>query len=247
MGKTYKAAMVVIGNEILSGRTQDQNISYIARKMVESGVVLAEVRVVPDIEKVIVKTIRDLKKKMDYVFTSGGIGPTHDDITAQSVSKVFRVALETNDEAFQILMDHYGEDEFTHARQKMAKTPVGAKLIPNPVSAAPGFIMENVYVMAGVPAIFQAMVDDVAVNLKGGAVIHSRTVPSRFAESRIAEALEEIQNKFPMVDIGSYPYFKDGELGVNVVLRFSDEVVLSQAVMDVEIMISALEDQGAGD
>ncbi len=243
MSKTYKAAMVVIGNEILSGRTQDKNINYVACKLVDKGIVLAEVRVIPDDEDTIIATIHDLKKSVDYIFTSGGIGPTHDDITADSVAKAFDAALETHDQAYQILLDHYGEEEFTPARQKMAKTPVGADLIPNPVSAAPGFVIENVYVMAGVPSIFQAMVDHVVIGLQGGPVIKSHNVPSRFAESTIAPGLAEIQTKFDAVDIGSYPYFKDGELGVNVVLRSSNETLLSQAVMDVEILISALEDQ----
>lgn len=243
MDKIYKAAMIVIGNEILSGRTQDKNINYIANKMVSCGVVLSEVRIVPDIEETIIDTIHDLKDKVDYVFTSGGIGPTHDDITSESVAKAFDVPLETNEEAYQILLDFYGEKDFTEPRQKMAKTPKGAELIPNPVSAAPGYKIENVYVMAGIPSILQAMADHIAVNLQGGAIIHSCTVPSRFPESVIAPGLSDIQAKFDVIDIGSYPYFKDGELGVNVVLRSSNETLLSQAVMDVEILISALEDQ----
>ena len=246
MGKTFTSGMIVIGNEILSGRTQDKNINYIAKKLVEHGIELSEVRIVPDVEKRVVDAVQEFSERFDYVFTSGGIGPTHDDITAECVSKAFDAEYEMNDEAYAILLDHYGEAEFTPARQKMAMTPKGATLIPNPVSSAPGFIIENVHVMAGVPAIFQAMIDHVVISLKGGDVIQSRTVPSRFPESKLAEGLGDIQKKFPTVDIGSYPYFKDGELGVNVVLRSTDEGALSQAVMDVEIIISALEDKAEG-
>jgi len=237
MGKIYTAAMIVIGNEILSGRTQDKNINYVAVKMVECGVALKEVRVIPDIEDVIIRTVNEMRSAFDYVFTSGGIGPTHDDITSETIAKAFDVEWRSDARAYQILSDHYGAEEFSLARQKMAMIPVGADLIPNPVSAAPGFNIGNVYVMAGVPRIFQAMVDHVAAGLKGGDIVQSRTVLSNHAESVIAEGLGIVNDKYPTVDIGSYPHFKEGKLGVNVVLRSSDVTSLDGAEQDVKVLV----------
>jgi molybdenum cofactor synthesis domain-containing protein len=239
MENVVSAAILVIGNEILSGRTQDKNINHIAVKLTEQGIRLREVRVIPDIEAKIIAAIHDLKREMDYIFTCGGIGPTHDDITAECVAKAFEVPREVHPQAYAILEKHYGKDEFTVARQKMAKIPRGAELILNPVSAAPGFVIGNVYVMAGVPRIMQAMLDNVLVNLKGGDVVHSRTVSSLLPESRIAEDLGVIQARWPDVEIGSYPYFKDGSFGVSVVLRSADEGRLAQAAKDVETMIQS--------
>lgn len=240
MGKQYTAAMIVIGNEILSGRTQDLNINYVANKLVECGVVLAEVRIIPDVESIIISTIRELDDQVDYIFTSGGIGPTHDDITAASVAKAFDVELEEHPEARALLLAHYGENDLSAARLRMARIPVGAELIPNPVSVAPGFIIESTHVMAGVPRIMQAMMDHVACTLKGGAVIQSRTVSCALTESVIAKELTDIQEGWKNVDIGSYPYFKDGVLGVNIVLRSSVESDLEQAVKDVSEMVDGL-------
>lgn len=240
MGKQYTAAMIVIGNEILSGRTQDLNINYVAKKLVECGVVLAEVRIIPDVESVIISTIGELYEKVDYIFTSGGIGPTHDDITAASVAKAFDVVLEEHPEARSLLLEHYGENDLSAARLRMARIPVGAELIPNPVSVAPGFIIENTHVMAGVPRIMQAMMDHVACTLKGGAVIQSHTVSCTLTESVIAKELTAIQDDWKHVDIGSYPYFKDGVLGVNIVLRSSVESDLVQAAGDVSDMVEGL-------
>ncbi len=240
MSKIYTAAMVVIGNEILSGRTQDKNINYVANKMVEVGVTLSEVRVIPDVAQTIIDTVRELSAKFDYVFTSGGIGPTHDDITAENIAAAFNVALEQNEEAYALLLDHYGEADLTEARLKMGQIPVGAELVPNPVSAAPGFRVENVYVLAGVPRIIQAMIDHVARTLKGGAVIQSRTVPCTHPESAVAQGLGEIQNQYSTVDIGSYPHFKAAQLGVNVVLRSSDEGALNAAERDVIDLIAKM-------
>ncbi|PCJ02715.1 MAG: competence/damage-inducible protein A [Alphaproteobacteria bacterium] len=240
MSKQYSAAMIVIGNEILSGRTQDLNVNYVANKLVECGVVLSEVRVIPDIEDVIVSTIREFNDKVDYIFTSGGIGPTHDDITAASVAKAYGVALEEHAEAKSLLQAHYGAGDLNAVRLRMARIPVGAALIPNPVSIAPGFVIENTYVMAGVPRIMQAMMDHVASTLKGGAVIQSRTVSCALTESIIAKPLGAIQGKWGSIDIGSYPYFKDGVLGVNIVLRSSVENDLEQAINDVSDMVDGL-------
>lgn len=235
--KQYRAALIVIGNEILSGRTQDKNINYIAVALGENGISLAEVRIVPDIEGKIIEAIRDLRDVYDYVFTTGGIGPTHDDITSESVAKAFDVPWEVHPQAYEILETHYGVDDFTSARQKMAMTPRGATLIANPVSAAPGFVIGNVYVMAGVPKIMQAMMDDIVQGLKGGAVIQSRTVSSPLPESVIAQGLGEIQGRWPHVDIGSYPFFQNGAVGVSIVLRSVDEDVLGKAEAEVQALV----------
>lgn len=239
--RQYKAALVVIGNEILSGRTQDKNINYVAVSLGAAGVSLAEVRVIPDIEGKIIAAVNELRAEFDYVFTCGGIGPTHDDITASCIAKAFGVAHEIDPRAFAILEAHYGAGEFTPARQRMAMIPKGADLIPNPVSAAPGFIIGNVYVMAGVPRIMQAMLDHVVQSLKGGAVIQSRTVTSHTPESAIAIGLGEIQDEFPQVEIGSYPFFQDGKVGVSVVLRGVDEDSLSRAENAVAALVESLQ------
>ncbi len=247
MAKIYKAALIIIGNEILSGRTQDQNLKYFASKMVESGIEVTEVRIVPDVEEVIVEAVRDLKDKVDYLFTTGGIGPTHDDITSMSVAKALDVPLVKNSQAYQMLEEHYGKNRFTPARQKMAKTPQGAKLIPNPVSVAPGFISKNVYVMAGVPEVMRAMVDYIVRTLKGGDVVLSKTIPCRFPESIIAYDLANIQDKFQEVSIGSYPHFSDGAFGVSIVLRSSNEQMLIRASMEVDLMVSSFESAAIND
>lgn len=241
--KRYKAALVVIGNEILSGRTQDKNINYIAEKLVERGIALVEVRVIPDVEDKIISTIKALKPEVDYILTTGGIGPTHDDITSECIAKAFGVPFEINPQAFKILEKHYGADDFTPARQKMAMTPKGATLIANPVSAAPGFIIENVYVMAGVPRIMQAMLDDILPKLQGGAVMRSLTVSCDLPESRIAIGLGDIQKQWPDVEIGSYPFFQDGKIGVSIVLRCTEDECLVKAGDDVRMLIENIRAQ----
>lgn len=237
--KDYRAALIVIGNEILSGRTQDKNVNWLALKLLERGISLAEVRVIPDIEDRIIRTVRDIQFEVDYVFTTGGIGPTHDDITAESIAKAFDTELELNADAKLMLENHYGPDNLTPARMKMAMIPKGAELIPNPVSGAPGFIIQGVYVMAGVPKIMQAMLDHVLPGLKGGSLILSRTVSCHLSESKIAEALADVQKKWPNVEIGSYPQFKEGSFAVNIVLRCVDAVMLEAATQDV-IAITSL-------
>ncbi len=225
----YSAALIIIGNEILSGRTQDINTSWIAGKLTASGIHLVEVRVVPDLEDKIIAALDALRKTVDYVFTTGGIGPTHDDMTSETLAKAFAVPLERNGEAYKMLCAHYGEENITDARSKMAMIPKTAELIPNPVSGAPGFILGNVYVMAGVPSIMQAMFDYVLPALRGGAVVKSNTVESSLPESALAGYLAELQEAYPQVDIGSYPNFKKGDLGVSAVLRSSDEKALREA------------------
>ncbi len=246
MTKTLKAALIIIGNEILSGRTQDSNIQYIARKLGEKGIALAEIRVVPDIEDKIVKAVNEMRAGVDYVFTTGGIGPTHDDITADSIAKAFGVKNVLNPEARAILVNNYGEANLNEARLKMAMVPEGAELIRNPVSGAPGFIIGNVYVMAGVPAIMQGMLDNVLPNLKEGARVFSNTVSCELTESRIAQELTDLQKKFPDVEIGSYPHFKMGSSSLSLVLRGTDRELLKKSTEElIGIVLSLGSSYGA--
>ena len=226
-----QAAVIIIGNEILSGRTQDKNVQYIAAQLSAKGIALVEVRVVRDIEEKIVEAVNTLRKQVDYVFTTGGIGPTHDDITAASVAKAFGVLLQENEDALAMMRRYYDarDQEITSARAKMAMVPEGATLIPNPVSGAPGFVIDNVYVMAGVPGIMQAMFDDALSNLQGGAVIHSETVDLSFPESTISEFLAALQDEFPDVEIGSYPQISDNVWTTAIVLRCTDQALINAA------------------
>ena len=216
------AAIIIIGNEILSGRTQDVNTTTLALWLNSLGVKVQEVRVIPDIEGVIVKTINVVRKKNNYVFTTGGIGPTHDDITAKSISKAFNVKYEVNKEAYKILENYYKQGEFNEGRQKMAWTPSQAKLISNPTSGAPGFIIGNVYCLPGVPSILKSMLGGLNNLISGGKPILSHTINLRTVESEIAKSLTLVQDSNKDVEIGSYPFFKAGKLGVNIVIR-SDE------------------------
>ena len=216
------AAIIIIGNEILSGRTQDVNSSTIALWLNSLGVKVQEVRVIPDVEGVIVKTINVVRKKNNYVFTTGGIGPTHDDITAKSISKAFNVKYEVNKEAYKILENYYKQGEFNEGRQKMAWTPSQAKLISNPSSGAPGFIIGNVYCLPGVPSILKSMLGGLNNLISGGKPIVSHTINLRTVESEIAKSLTLVQDSNKDVEIGSYPFFKAGKLGVAIVIR-SDE------------------------
>jgi molybdenum cofactor synthesis domain-containing protein len=225
--QTPNACLIVIGNEILSGRTQDENIRFIASSLVENGIVLAEVRIIPDVTGTIVNTVNECRNAFTYVFTTGGIGPTHDDITSAAVAQAFNLPIIIHAEAKAILEKHYGKDKLNAARLRMAEVPEGARLIPNPVSAAPGFIIENVYVMAGVPSIMRAMFDSIKGELKGGDKILSRTITIYTTEGNIAEGLTQIQNSFPEVEIGSYPFVKNARLGTSIVSRSSDQEKLN--------------------
>lgn len=239
--ETYSAALIIIGNEILSGRTQDTNTSWIAERLTAMGIVLHQVRVVPDIEDDIIDAVRALKPKVDYVFTTGGIGPTHDDITADAMAKAFGVSLLLHPEAHEMLLRYYGaEAEVTTARKKMAMIPEGARLILNPVSGAPGFQMENVFVMAGVPRIMQAMFDDIKTRLKRGRPVLSNTISCGLAESVVAEALATVQARYPAVSIGSYPHYRGGVLGLSLVLRSTDDPALDQATGEVITLVRRL-------
>ena len=235
-----KASLIIIGNEILSGRTQDKNLSYLATWLNEIGIQLSEVRVVRDEEDEIVDTVNLLRKKYDYVFTTGGIGPTHDDITSESIAKAFNVDLETNPQALAILKDYYKDSELTEARLKMTKIPKGAELVENPVSKAPGFKIENVFVMAGIPKIMQGMLEGAKIYLSGGEPMKSESVDVFMPESFIAEELSNLQNKFKDVEIGSYPFVKDGKYGTSLVMRSSDKTRLSDCRSQMELMISKL-------
>ena len=221
MKKKVNAAILIIGNEILSGRTQDKNIAFISSWLnTKCGISVSEVRIIPDIEKIIIENVRLLSKKFNYLFTTGGIGPTHDDITAQSISKAFRVKYEFHQEAFAILEKYYGKKKFNDGRKKMAKMPRGAKLIYNPSSAAPGFMTKNVLSLPGVPSILNSMIENCKRYLIKGLKIHSKTLSLYTVESNIAKNLGKIQKKYKkFVDIGSYPFFRLGKIGVAVVTR----------------------------
>ena len=217
------AAILIIGNEILSGRTQDTNTSTLATWLNSIGVKVAEVRVIPDVEKKIVDTLNLLRKENDYVFTSGGIGPTHDDITAESVSKAFGLKYEINKEAFKILEAYYQPGEFNEGRQKMVWMPENAKLILNPTSGAPGFNVENVFCLPGVPSILKSMLGGLKNRIVGGEPILSHTISLKTVESEIASSLTKVQNENKDVEIGSYPFFHAGKLGVSIVIRSEDQ------------------------
>ena len=221
MKKKVNAAILIIGNEILSGRTQDKNIAFISSWLnTKCGISVNEVRIIPDVEKIIIENVRFLSKKFNYLFTTGGIGPTHDDITAQSIAKAFRLRYEFHQEAYGILEKYYGKIKFNDGRKKMAKMPRGSKLIYNPSSAAPGFITKNVLSLPGVPTILNSMIENCKRYLIKGLKIHSKTVSLYTVESNIAKNLGQIQKKYKkFVDIGSYPFFRLGKIGVAVVTR----------------------------
>ena len=219
--KKINAAILVIGNEILSGRTQDKNVNFISNWLnSKCGISVKEVRIIPDEEKIIVNNVLHLSKKFNYVFTTGGIGPTHDDITAQSISKAFKVKYEYHKEAYAILEKYYGKRKFNDGRKKMAKMPRGSKLIYNPSSAAPGFITKNVLSLPGVPSILNSMIENCKRYLVKGLKIHSKTINLFTVESNISKQLSLIQKKYKkFVDIGSYPFFRLGKIGVAIVSR----------------------------
>ena len=219
--KKVNAAILIIGNEILSGRTQDRNVAFIANWLnSKCGISVEEVKIIPDIEKTIISNILLLSKKFNYVFTTGGIGPTHDDITAKSISKAFKVKYEFHKEAYEILEKYYGKVKFNDGRKKMAKMPEGSKLIYNPSSAAPGFITKNVLSLPGVPSILNSMIENCKRYLTKGVKVHSKTLSLYTVESNISKKIGSIQRKYKkFVDIGSYPFFRLGKVGVAIVTR----------------------------
>ena len=236
------AAVLVIGDEILSGRTQDVNVATIARFLAQYGIDMGEARFVPDIEAEIVAAVNVLRRRYTYVFTTGGIGPTHDDITADAIGAAFGVSLEHHPEAMALLSARYSKGEFNERRQRMARMPVGASPIKNPVSTAPGFQIENVFVMAGVPKIMQAMLEDIGPRLQRGTPVISRSLTVRLPEGKIAQALAEIQAGHPAVSIGSYPFFAENRpslaggpstAGTTLVVRGRDGAEVEAAAGDV--------------
>jgi len=222
------AAILIIGNEILSGRTLDTNTSTLATWLNSIGVKVCEVRVIPDEEKVIVDNLNLLRKTYNYIFTTGGIGPTHDDITAQSVSKAFNLKYEIHKEAFKILESYYKPGEFNEGRQKMVWMPEGAELILNPTSGAPGFSLENVFCLPGVPSILKSMLGGLKNKIVGGEPILSHTISLRTVESEIASSLTKVQEQNQDIEIGSYPFFHAGKLGVSIVIRSEDQVKIDR-------------------
>jgi molybdenum cofactor synthesis domain-containing protein len=228
--KTVTACIVVIGNEILSGRTKDANIAYLAGELGKLGVQVRECRVIPDIEATIVATVNEVRKKFDYVFTTGGIGPTHDDITADSIAKAFGVGISEHPEAIARMTRHYGDVAlFTPARRRMARVPHGGVLVDNPISVAPGFQMENVFTFAGIPTVAQGMFQSMKHRLVGGDPVVSRTVRTNLPEGIIAEPLGALQKTYEDIDIGSYPGFRNGKISVSLVLRGTDDARLAKA------------------
>ena len=233
--KKVNAAILIIGNEILSGRTQDKNIAFLSNWLnSQCGISVSEVRIIPDVEKTIVNNIRLLSKSFNYVFTTGGIGPTHDDITAKSIAKAFKVKYGFHKEAFKILENYYGKEKFNDGRKKMAKMPIKSKLIYNPSSAAPGFITKNVLSLPGVPSILNSMIENCKRYLKKGSKVHSKTINLFTVESNISKQLGLIQKKYKkLVDIGSYPFFRLGKIGVSVVLRSTSKIKLSKVNKEI--------------
>jgi molybdenum cofactor synthesis domain-containing protein len=236
---TVTAALIIIGEEILSGRTRDENISHIARYLTEIGIALREVRVVRDVEAEIVAAVNELRARYTYVFTTGGIGPTHDDVTTDAIAAAFAVEVAIDPRAVEAMRQGYGEKELTPARLRMARIPHGAELIDNPVSRAPGFMLGNVIVMAGIPRIMQVMLDAVAPRLKKGRPMLSRSVRIEAPEGDVAPGLARVQAEHPGVQIGSYPFFEKSKLGTYVVLRSVETNVLDHALSALWELIAA--------
>lgn len=236
---TVTAALVIIGNEILSGRTKDANLGYLGEELNKLGIRMMECRVVADIPDHIVGAVNEMRAAYDYVFTTGGIGPTHDDITSECIAKAFDLPFGANPEAVAILDDYYRPEDRTEARYRMAKTPEGAILIENPVSKAPGFQVENVFVLPGVPKIMQAMFGGIRHRLIGGEPMVSRTVTSGVPEGKAGAGLGALQERYPETEIGSYPFFRDGKPGANIVVRAQDAAMVDTVIQEVvELLIS---------
>lgn len=227
------ACMVVIGDEILSGRTRDSNLTHLAAEMSRSGIALREARVIGDSHAQIVATVRELAPRYDHMFTSGGIGPTHDDITAEAVAEALSTPISLRADAMDLLARHYESRgmEFNAARQRMARIPEGARLIDNPISVAPGFSLQNVHVMAGVPEIFRAMLASVLPQLTGGAPLLSQSLRVARGEGEIADAFGKLAEAFPDLSMGSYPFSQNGAIGTNLVIRGHDPARLSDAML----------------
>ena len=237
--KEFTAGIIIIGNEILSGRTVDKNTSFIATWLNDRGISVEETRVIPDKEKIIIDTVSEMKRKFAYIFTTGGIGPTHDDITAASIAKVFGQKYQYHPEAYKILEKFYKNQDFNERRKKMAKMPEHAKLIPNPKTFAAGFYVENVFVLPGVPSILQAMIPQLDNIIKTGKKILSSSIDTGLRESLVAEGLSRLQDKYKNIDIGSYPYFKE-KPGTVLVLRTTEKELLKKCEEEVKKLVLSL-------
>ena len=239
--KIVTAALLVIGDEILSGRTADRNIHYVAGHMTRVGIRLKEVRVVPDEEDAIVGAVNELRARYTYLFTTGGIGPTHDDITADAVAKALGVGIGHDERALALLHAFFAKRKLepTPARLRMARIPHGASLIRNAISVAPGFRFGNVIVLAGVPEVMQVMLDDITPQLDTGAVMQTTTIKLNRAEGEVADIFAAHQKTFPDVTMGSYPSFSDGRISTQLVLRSTDSKRLSAATSALELMLRA--------
>lgn len=240
------AILIIIGNEILSGRTRDANLAYLGQRCDELGITLKEARVIQDEQQTIVDVVRHCSSQCDYVFTTGGIGPTHDDITAAAVALAFGVAIERHPDAVTALEQYYPPEKLNEARLKMADIPAGANLLENPVSGAPGFQIENVFVLPGVPAIMQAMFEGMTNRLVGGRPVQLASIKTNLAEGALANGLATIQQEYGDVGIGSYPFFRTGTPGVNLVLRSTDTKQLEAAAARVRELIAELDGQVIG-
>ena len=238
--KIVTACVLIIGNEILSGRTPDANLAFLAKGLTEIGIRLREARVIPDDNDVIVSTVNAVRAAFNYVFTTGGIGPTHDDITARSVADAFGVALIVHPEAKRLLETHYPPGQLNEARLRMATVPEGAVLLPNPISRAPGFQIGNVFVLPGVPSIMQGIFEQLRHRLVGGTKMLSRSVSCHLGEGTLANDLGALQARYPDLEIGSYPYFRRGDFGVTLVLRGTEKVRLAVAVEELNTLIRTL-------
>ncbi|MFW6093387.1 MAG: competence/damage-inducible protein A [Pseudomonadota bacterium] len=237
--RAVTACVLVIGNEILSGRTQDVNLSHIARTLGGWGIQVSEARVIPDVLETIVAAVNESRARFDYVFTTGGIGPTHDDITADAIAAAFGVDLVVHPEIAERIQRREAPPDVMASRMRMARVPEGATLVENSTGGPPGFRIENVFVMAGIPAVMQAMLAGLEGKLEGGAVVRSRSVTAYLGESQIAGPLRDIQQRFPQVDLGSYPFFRDDRYGTVLVLRGTDTTALDAMLSEVETAIVA--------
>ena len=240
VSKIVTACVLIIGNEILSGRTQDANLAFLAQGLNETGIRVREARVIPDDHGVIVRTVNEVRGVFDYIFTTGGIGPTHDDITAQCVADAFGVPLGVHPEARRLLESHYPPGHLNEARLRMAMVPDGAVLLPNPISRAPGFQIGNVFVLPGVPSIMQGIFEQLKYRLAGGDKVLSRSVSCQLAEGTLAKDLAALQDRYPDIEIGSYPYFRRGDFGVTLVLRSTGRERLAAATEELKALVRRL-------
>ena len=231
------ASLIIIGDEILSGRTEDKNLAYLAKWLGKLGIHLLEVRIVLDDESDIIEAVNALRKRYDYVFTTGGIGPTHDDITTESVAKAFGVKTKIDDDALTKMKEYLAGKELTEPLLKMLYIPEGGELIYSPATKAPGYKIENVFVMAGIPAIMQGMLEGMYAYLEKGEVVHSRSFDIFVGESLFAEKLTVIQDRFTSLDIGSYPFSRDGKYGATIVIRSTDENKLDACEEEIRDLI----------